>query len=203
MIELYEATFKISYLKKAIELNDILIKKFWDNKNSGFYFTSLDNTDVISRMKYVSDGAIPSGNSIAMLNLTRLDKITARADLIEKVTKLGEAFFRDVEQNPDFHTQFLVGYDFLFGPSYEVTICGKSKSNDTEKMINALQAHFIPNKIVLFKPAEESSPEITSIAEYTTNYTSLNNRATAYVCVNYQCNLPTIDIEEMLDLLGS
>ena len=203
LIELYEATFEISYLKKAIELNDRLIEKFWDNTNGGFYFTSLDNADVISRMKYSSDGAIPSGNSIAMLNLTRLGKITARADLTEKATKLGEAFFSDVERNPDFHTQFLVGYDFLFGPSYEVIICGKSKSNDTEKMLNALRTHFIPNKIVLFKPAEESSPEITGIAEYTTNYASLNNRTTAYICVDYQCNLPTNDIEKMLDLLGS
>jgi uncharacterized protein YyaL (SSP411 family) len=200
LLELYEATFEINYLKKAIELNDKLIEDFWDFENGGFFFTSSGNRDVIARMKYGSDGAIPSGNSIAMLNLIRLGKITGSKALTEKATTLGEVFFSDVEQNPDFHTQFMVAYDFLFGPSYEVIICGKGGAKDTEEFLDALRSRYVPSKIIIFKSSEES-PEITGIAEYIKNYKSIDNKATAYVCVDYQCNLPTNDPDEMLDLL--
>jgi uncharacterized protein YyaL (SSP411 family) len=202
LIEIYESTFKTEYLREAIALNDILIAKFWDDSNGGFYFTPPDNKDVLARMKYGGDGAIPSGNSISMLNLLRLGKMTGRPDLIGKANKLGEIFFEDVEKNPDFHTQLLVAYDFLFGPSFEIIICGDSNSGDTEKMLDALRTRFIPKKIVIFKPAEQNNPDIMKLAEYTEEYVKKNNSATAYVCIDYKCNLPTNDIEEMLDLLS-
>src|SRR4030067_2857389 len=69
LIELYEATFKVSYLKAALEITDIMIEHFWDNEKHGLYFTADDAEDLIFRKKEISDGAGPSGNSVAMLNL--------------------------------------------------------------------------------------------------------------------------------------
>ena len=152
-------------------------------------------------MKYTSDGAIPSGNSVSMSNLIKLAKITGRKDLAEKAKKIGRAFFADVEKNPDFHTQFLVGYDFLFGPSYEVIICGKSDSTDTKEMIDSIAGKFIPNRIIIFKPTGNDGQKITQIAKYTKDYKEINNKATAYVCIDYQCNLPTNNIKKMFELL--
>ena len=201
LLELYEATFEIKYLKKAISLNNISIEKFWDLKNSGFYFTPAGNKDVIARMKYGSDGAVPSGNSIAMSNLLRLGKITGNNDLTEKARMLGEVFFDDIEENPDFHTQFLIAYDLIFGPSYEVIICGKDRATDTKEFIDTLRSKYIPNKIVIFKSSGKVPSEITDIASYIKNYRSIDNKATAYVCVDFRCNLPTVDSKKMLELL--
>ncbi|HLG28805.1 MAG TPA: thioredoxin domain-containing protein, partial [Candidatus Brocadiales bacterium] len=81
LTELYEATFDVNYLKTALELNRELIENFWDEDNGGFYFTSSDVEELIVRQKEINDGAIPSGNSVAMLNLIRLGRITANSDL--------------------------------------------------------------------------------------------------------------------------
>ncbi len=80
-------------------------------------------------------------------------------------------------------------------------ISGNSHAKDTKNMLSALRKKFIPNKVVLFRPAEVEQPEITRLAEFTRDLSSKGERATAYVCRNYACNLPTINIEKMLGLL--
>ena len=65
------------YLKTATNLNKYLIENFWDNENGGFYFTKINDEIAGFRKKDIYDGAIPSGNSIALLNLIKLSRITA------------------------------------------------------------------------------------------------------------------------------
>ena len=74
MLELYETNFDIDYLKKALKFNEDLLEQFWDDKNGGFYFSADDDEDLLIRLKEIYDGAIPYGNSIAMLNLIRLGR---------------------------------------------------------------------------------------------------------------------------------
>ncbi|MCJ7618383.1 MAG: thioredoxin domain-containing protein, partial [Desulfobacterales bacterium] len=68
LIELYEATFEVSYLRAALEITDKMIEHFWDKENYGLYFTADDAEKLIFRKKEIYDGAVPSGNSVAMLN---------------------------------------------------------------------------------------------------------------------------------------
>jgi uncharacterized protein YyaL (SSP411 family) len=78
LIELYEAVFDSKYLEAALELNRDFIKHFWDEKRGGFYFTADDAEEILIRKKEVYDAALPSGNSMAMLNLLRLGRMTGR-----------------------------------------------------------------------------------------------------------------------------
>jgi uncharacterized protein YyaL (SSP411 family) len=96
----------------------------------------------------------------------------------------------------------MAALDFLVGPSKEVIISGRREAEDTKTMLKAINRRFLPNNIVLFVP-EGDPEEITEIAEYAKSYGSLDGRATAYVCSDYQCQLPTTSVEEMLTLLGT
>jgi uncharacterized protein YyaL (SSP411 family) len=201
MTELYETTFEVRYLRTALKLNDDLLKHFWDEKAGGFYFTADDAEKLLVRQKDIYDGAIPSGNSVAALNLLRLGRITAKAEFEEKAVTIERAFSKAVKQMPSAYTQLLLAVDFALGPSYEVVIAGKSGADDTKAMIRALRGHFVPNKIVLLRPSGEESPDITRLAEYTKYQSSIDGKATAYVCLNYNCKLPTTDSGKMLELL--
>ena len=68
-------------------------------------------------------------------------------------------------------------------------------------MLRALRGTFIPNKVVLLRPDGTGAPPITRIAEFTENQKSVDGKATAYVCMNYACKLPTTDAGQMLALL--
>jgi uncharacterized protein YyaL (SSP411 family) len=203
LIELYEATFEVEYLKRALELNGVLIERFWDEKGGGFYFTSNDAEDILVRNKNVYDGAVPSGNSVAMGNLLRLGRISADSALEEKAAAIGRAFSTSVNQSPFAYTQLLCAVDFAAGPSYEVVIAGETDAKDTKAMLKALGAHFLPNKVVLLRPGEVESPEIIDIANFTKDQVCINGRATAYVCSNYSCKHPTTDKGKLLELLGA
>ena len=203
MLELYETTFEVDYLEKALRLNEYLLEHFWDDKNGGFYFTADDGEGLLIRQKEIYDGAIPSGNSIAMLNLLRLGRMTANSGLEQKAARIGRAFFENVRQSPSAYTQLMIAVDFAAGPSYEVVIAGDPRADDTGKLLRAVQQEFIPNKIVIFLPAGFDSSDIKHIAPFTRYQSTIDDKATAYVCVNHNCRLPTTDIDTMLSSLNS
>jgi hypothetical protein len=202
LLELHEGTFQINYLRTALDFNNDLLKHFWDASRGGFYFSADDGEVLLVRSKEIYDGAIPSGNSVAMLNLLRLGRITANTDFEQKAAAIGRTFSSEIKSSPSGHTQLMVALDFGIGPSYEVVIAGGSQAEDTKGMLNALRTKFIPNKVVLLKPTDQKEPEITRLAEFTKYQSSRDGKATAYVCLNYACKLPTTDSAKMLELLA-
>jgi hypothetical protein len=138
-----------------------------------------------------------------MLNLLRLGRFTARADFEEKAAKIGRTFYRNVSQMPAAYTQLMVAVDFAIGPSYEVVIVGNLQAHDTKQMLEAIRGIFVPNKVVVLQTTDQKSPSINDIASFVKDYISKDGKATAYVCLNYNCQLPTTDIGSMLKLLGS
>ena len=202
LIELYQTTFETKWLKKAIALTDTFVEHYWDRDAGGFYFSPDFEEMPMGRQKQVRDGARPSANSVAMWNLFRLGRITANSSYEEKAKKIGEAFSGRVTQRPASATMMMTAVDLMVGPSYEVVIAGDPEAKDTRRMLRAVWDRYIPRKVVVQRPAG-ASPEITSIAEYTEPQTPKNERATAYVCMNYACKLPTNSIQKMNELLNA
>ncbi len=200
LLELYEATFEVSWLRHALALTRDLIRYFWDTEKGGFFSTSDDAEELLVRQKEIYDGAIPSANSVATWNLLRLGRLTEDIDLEQMALGISRAFAASVEQSPMAHTQLMVALDFALGPTYEVVIAGRSGADDTSAMLSAVQAHFSPNKVVLFRPEGEWT-NIAEIAPFVEYQPSLEGRATAYVCLNHRCELPTTEVEEMIRLL--
>jgi len=201
LIELYEATFDTKYLKTALDLNRTFQRHFRDEENGGFFFTADDAQTIIIRQKEIYGGPYPSGNSVAMYNMLRLGRMTAETDLEETAREVETAFSVTIRKAPQYYPNMLSALDFALGPSYEVVIVGKSNASDTRRMFRAVREKFLPNKVVLFRPDGEDAPEILQIAGYMRDQTAIRGKATAYVCQNNSCNLPTTDIDEMLEQL--
>lgn len=203
LIDLYEATFDVRYLQAAIELNDATLKHFWDGKNGGLFLTADDGEKLLVRSKDIYDGAIPSGNSVAALNLLRLARMTGKTDYEAKADQLMKAFSGAVEKAPRNHPMLLLAVDFAAGPSFEIVISGKAGAEDTEKMLEAVRKPFLPNKVVIFRPDGAAEPPISKIAGYAKDLASLDGAATAYVCKSFSCQAPTTDPKVMLKALSA
>ena len=201
LLELYEATFDVAYLKRAIALNATMLERHWDPIDGGLYLTHHQARDLPMRLKTTRDGARPSGNSVAALNFLRTARITGNATLENRAHEIFETFAGKIEPEPAAYTHLLLAHDFATGPSAEVVIAGKPGAEDTDAMLRALRHSFAPNKVVLFRSANEESPAISEIAAFTQNQTAQNGNATAYVCRNYVCRAPTTDPQKMLELL--
>jgi len=199
LINLYQSTFNVRYLKHALILNCYMFDHFWDKSNGGFYFSSDEAKDLLVRTKEIYDGAIPSGNSIALLNLLQLSKITADADLEKKADDLVRAFSSTIKRIPSSFSQFMSGLLYSINTSYEIIVAGKT--SDAYVILDEINQHFIPNKIVLFRSTDRKSPDIIEIAKYTENYNEIDGKPAIYICSNYTCKSPITDVKKAIFLL--
>jgi uncharacterized protein YyaL (SSP411 family) len=202
LIELYEATFDVEMLQVASELNQQMLDHFWDPDGGGLFFTPDDGEELLVRQKEIYDGAIPSGNSVAMLNLLRLGRMLGDAELEERAAGILRAFSTEVGRMPSAFTQFVTALDFALGPSHEVVIVGDPDAKDTRLMLEALRKRLLPNKVLLFKPSTEERPDIAGRAPFLEEHHAKGGKATAYVCEHHFCHNPTTDVDKMLEELG-
>ncbi len=204
LLELYETTFEESYLKHAISLNNLMLRHFWDDKDGGFFLTADDGEQLLVRSKEIYDGAIPSGNSVAALNLIRLARLTGDTGLEERCGALMRAFSGNVTRYPPGHSQFLIAVDFQVGPSYEVVLVGDRTAVTGGEMLTKMNRTFIPNKVVLYRDTGDTESAMSDIAGFTRTMTALaTGPTTAYVCRNFACELPTTDSAAVMRSLQS
>src|SRR5262249_40923970 len=76
LLDLYEASFSAQYLVEADALTRQMLARFEDPGNGGFFSTAEGDPSLVLRIKDDYDGAEPSGNSVALMNLLRLAEIT-------------------------------------------------------------------------------------------------------------------------------
>jgi uncharacterized protein YyaL (SSP411 family) len=193
LLALYEATFDPRWLEAATELADIILERFADPENGGFYDTSSDHETLITRPKDIFDNATPSGNSVAADVLLRLALLTAR----EEYRTAAEGVLRLLQQAmtryPLGSARALDALDFLLGQPKEVAIVGPPGAADTEALRRAVFEPFLPNKVVVGAGAASPLLEGRELR---------NGHATAYVCEHYVCQAPTSDPRELRRMLG-
>lgn len=203
LLNLYEATFETNYLEEAIDLNALTLKHFWDAKDGGFFMTADDGEKLLVRHKEIYDGAIPSGNSVAAMNLLRIARMTGRSELENKALAVMSAFSLDVERNPSAYTQLMQALDFAVGPSIEVVVAGELAKPQTQALVKALHKDFMPNKVLLHRPPGENA-SIVMIAPYTENQEPDEDGATlVYICRNYACKKPVSAVNALQEILAA
>jgi uncharacterized protein YyaL (SSP411 family) len=199
LLELYAATFDTRYLRQVIALVDHFIYRFWD-KDFGGFFQTADNADPGpgGRTRRLYDNVLPSANSVALMVLAKLGRYTGNIEYQEKAEAIARLYPAAMKSSPLASSFFVSAVDFALGSSLEIVVAGDPASEDTRAMIRALRQRFLPDAVVVFRPTDVESPDIVKIAAYAQAQATVNGKATAYVCRNFACRLPTNDIEVML-----
>lgn len=199
LIELYESTLDIFYLKKSLELNKLMLEDFWDNENGGLFLYSKKSEMLITRPKEIYDGALSSGNSVAALNMLRLAKMTGNDDLIKYVDRLFSAFAGSIKESANSYSFMLTALMFSITPSMEITICGNKESEGTNIILNEINKRYLPFSTFLLNNGSE---EINKLIPFTREQKKINNKATAYICNNFACSEPTTEISKLIEKLN-
>ncbi|MHB8995280.1 MAG: thioredoxin domain-containing protein [Armatimonadota bacterium] len=194
LIELYETDFSPRWLREALRLSEYMLKHFWDDESGGLYFSAEDNEQLMVRPKEVYDGAVLSGNSVAMLNLLRLARLTGRSELEDRAAELGAVFAADLRRAPSMHAQMLCAVDYALGPAAEVVLAGDGEG--LQQMLKALRSEFLPNTVVL-----QVAEGLADLAPFAASHAAKDGGATAYVCRQQACAPPTAEVAEMMRLL--
>jgi uncharacterized protein YyaL (SSP411 family) len=201
LVELYQATFEVEYLQRAVELADEMVALFADPQVGGFYFAAAGGERLIVRTKDVYDGAAPSGNSTATYVLIRLARLTGESRFEDEAEKVARAFHHELTRAPSGFAFFMSALELAAGPSTEVVVVGDPKAPDTLEMIRTAQSIYAPAAVLLFKSTADEGARLSRLAPFTANHASIDGRATAYACRNQACGAPTTDAGALANLL--
>ena len=149
---------------------------------------------LIIRAKESYDGAIPSGNSVAGMNLNRISQFTGNTIWSELADKTLRAFTESSKKTPTGFSHMISAYMSTINKSKEIVVVGKDNQNETKDILKKIHSLYIPNRVIIFKNINKKN-NIEKIASWTKPYSMLDSLTTIYVCENFSCKLPTNDWE--------
>jgi uncharacterized protein YyaL (SSP411 family) len=202
MIDLYEASLDAGYLDHARKLAAIILERFLDRANGGFYFTSDDHETLITRSKAAFDGSTPSGNSAAAMTLLRLFDYTGEDRYRIEAERVLRLFREFIEKQPFGFSHMLEAVDLYHRGATEVVIVGEKTSPEFREWIERLGLLYVPNlAIFAADPSGVTPPGF--LPEQVRGKNQVNAMVTAYVCRDHACTSPITEFKALEnELLG-
>ncbi len=201
LLELYDATLDISYLSEAIQFSRIMVEDFM-NPDGGFYLGGDNSEKLIVRAMTGYDGAIPSGNSVAVMNLLRITRITGEVKWAEMADQLFKVFSKEIENAPTGFTSMLSAFLFESDSPKEIVIVGSMQDPVAQQAIKRLQTEYHPGNVILFKDTNDTMNQLNPIANWTNEHRPINDQTTFYVCEDFACKFPTTDLDQAFKLIN-
>jgi hypothetical protein len=193
LVDLYEGTGEIQWLRAALRMTDDVIQVFWDHEGGGFFDSSGKDPSLLVRIKEQYDGAEPAGNSMAAMVLLKLSEMTGNSELRRKAEHLLDTFSLALEQRPVAMPFMVSALGFALQKPVQVVIAGERGNEGVRNLVRELSSRFLPNKVVLYADGGAGQQEISEMQPFVKEMRSIQGKATAYVCRDFVCKLPTVD----------
>ena len=198
LISLYEATGEIEWLEEAIALDRVLAEQF-THPSGGYYLTASDHEELIVRQQPGYDGAEPSGNSVHAMNLLRLHEFTTDDDYRVRADKLLAQFSATLDRNPSELSELLRALRWRLSKPKQVLFVAKSRE-EARQLASEIRSVHAPHRIVAVA-AESEIDDLATTIPLLSDKRALSDQATAYVCEERICKLPTSDPVKLRELL--
>jgi uncharacterized protein YyaL (SSP411 family) len=201
LLDLYEASFDIEWLKFAGKLQDTQDRLFFDQKNGGYFTTRGSDMSVLLRMKDDNDSAEPAASSVTALNLLRLAQFRDDKQMQDRAQKTIDAFAPTLSHFASAMPQMLVAVDFSLNKPRQIVIAGEADSPQTKGLLREVHRHFLPNKILILADGAEGQTYLGEKNEALRAMSMVDGKPAAYVCENFTCKAPVTDTKALRELL--
>jgi uncharacterized protein YyaL (SSP411 family) len=198
-LELHAAAQKVEYLETARDLAHDMLDRFRDREGGGFRFTATDSEALLIETKEIYDGAVPSGNAVTSLVLQKLGALLADPDLAREGREVLETFAGHLEATPLAYPQMMLALDLALGPTAEVVLAGNPTSAELLAMRQELDRRFLPRVSVAVLPEGKAGERLKALSPFLAGLDPARGPATAYVCQDGRCALPTAELGVMLE----
>ena len=191
LVDLYQATFDESLITGAVELAERVFDQFGD-EGGGFFYTSSDHEELITRSKDGQDNAVPSGNGMAAYTLLRLARLTSDSRIEKQAARTLDAVSGQMKKMPMASGQALLALDFWFGPASEIVLAGGTDA-DRAAALRELNETFSPNKVMAARSEDASTSPLSALFEGR----STTGELTLYVCSQGTCQAPITGADDI------
>ncbi len=201
LLDLYDAQFDARHLQLATDLTLQMRERFEDTEHGGFFSSPEGDESLVMRVKDDYDGAEPSGNSVALMNLLRLTQMTNRDEFRQSAARTLAAFEKRLSLAPSALPQMLAACEFLLSHPQQIVVAGGRGAADTESLLRAIHARFMPNRVALLIDSEDTRARLAQSIPEIAAMQPVGGRAAAYVCRDYACQLPVTNAAALAELL--
>jgi uncharacterized protein YyaL (SSP411 family) len=195
LIELYEATFNANYLEKAVKLNNDMINLFWDKEVGGFFLYGNDSEQLIIRPKEIYDGALPSGNSVAALNILLLSRITGDYKLDDKVNSIFRTFSEKVNIAPRYYAFLMISVLYSIEKTKDIVISAEPNNEDMKKLVQKMNSNFDSYLSLVINNGDD---RLLKLNKELISKRKVNDNITVYICEDFSCKEPITDLNIVL-----
>ena len=195
LLDLFEATGETHWLEAALALDRILEDEFEDPENGGFFMTAGEDSGLLAREKPLYDDAEPSGNAVQLLNLVRLHELTTDDRYRQRTERALGAFASVLTTSPAAAAEMLLAVDFHLDTPKEIILVTPSSRAEAAPFLERLAATFLPNRILAVAVEGTDLETQAAVVPLIEGKYAIGGVATAYVCENRVCDLPTTDPE--------
>jgi uncharacterized protein YyaL (SSP411 family) len=192
LIHLQEITGNTEWLHLSKSLLEKVMERFSDESSVFFYFTGIEQKDVILRKKEIYDGAVPSGNSVMAFNLNYLSVIFDKKNWRERSLAILSSLGRVIVKYPSSFGNFACLLLEAVDGSHEIVITG----SDHESLHTEVLHEYIPHRILMATGKADSSFPLLAGKE-------VNKQALVYVCKNYTCLSPVNSVNALRALINN
>ena len=197
LLDLYEATFDPKYFREAVALQAAMDERFADPRG-GYFLAAKAHGALIVRPREVFDGATPSSNAVAAMNLLRLATFTGETRYRDRADRIFSSLAGYLDRIPAAFPRLLCALDYRRDEPREIVLAGEPGRPDFEALRAAVFASPRPNRVVVHAAGADTPPELLALVE---SRTSEDGRARAFVCRGFTCLAPTSDPAELTSLL--
>ena len=190
LLDLYEANHDPRWLEEATALADQVEKHFAD-PGGGFFLTADDDEVLLARDKPTYDGAEPSGNAVAAMNLLRLAEFRSDDRLRRLAEKVLIAFAPQIQDGSSVPAK-MSALDYALDKPLEIVVVAPVPGAATA-LEEAQRRIFVPNRVYIVATEGEDLVAQRRLVPLLEGKRARWGKATAYVCRGRVCELPTSD----------
>lgn len=200
LTELYDASFRPKYLQLAVDIQNRFDKNFKDYEFGGYFFTSSQGEKLLGRQKEIYDGAIPSSNSVAALNLVRLSRRSGKPVFENRAMKVFSTFSDQIKDAPTGYTFAVHAFQILQSKLTEVVITSPKGNSILDKSVEICRELTSLGSAIIIK-TNKNARRLQEVAPFTENY-PVKDLLMIYVCENFQCKAPVHTLPKLKILLA-
>jgi uncharacterized protein YyaL (SSP411 family) len=203
LLDLYETDFDLGWLRWARQLQDALDLHFWDQDRGGYFSTSDHDPAILLRLKEDYDGAEPTPNSVAVLNLWRFGQIFHNDVFLDHARHAVRALASRLEAQPFAMPLLLVGASLLETPPVHLILHSPSPTHPGLARLLAQARRVSLPQMVVIQIADAASREYFAPRHVVVeNLPAQVTEPTAYLCEDFTCQLPVTKPEELRAILA-
>jgi len=204
LLDLYETDFDLGWLRWARQLQDTLDLHFWDQERGGYFSTSDHDPAILLRLKEDYDGAEPTPNSVAVLNLWRFGQIFHNDVFLDHARHTVKALASRLEAQPFAMPLLLVGASLLETPPIHLILHSPSPTHPgLAPLLAEARRRYLPQMVVIQIADKDSRDYFAPRHVVIENLPAQAAAPTAYLCENFTCRLPVTQPEDLREIISS